>query len=84
MLPVKIYRERESRRSKYKQSTSSDFIVDLPVNITLPQNAAFYITDITIPVSWYMIEADRNNCIDYRSQTLNTQIVKATIPEREL
>ena len=26
------------------------FKVDRPVNITLPQNTAFYITDITIPV----------------------------------
>ena len=80
MLPVKqLYID--SRKSRCLKSSSSGFVVDLPVNITLPANTAVYITDITIPVSWYTIEDGRNNSICYRIQTLDTQIVKADIPE---
>ena len=62
MLPIKkIYID--SRHSAKDSTSSSDFKTDLPINLTLPHNTAFYITDITIPVSWYTIEAGRNNII---------------------
>ncbi len=39
LLPVKQYID--SRNSRYLKSISSDFTVDLPVNITMPANAVF-------------------------------------------
>ena len=35
--------------------------IDLPVNISLPLLLVFYLTDITIPVSYDTIESSRNN-----------------------
>ena len=65
MLPIKnIYID--SRHSAKDSASSSDFKVDLPINLTLPPNTAFYITDITILVSWYTIESGRNNIIYFR------------------
>ena len=55
--------------------------IDLPVNITLLANTAFYITDITVPVSWYTIEAGRNNTVYYILHTDNTLIAKCELPE---
>ena len=81
-MPVaSIYIYIYSRHCTYDYSSRSDFNIDLPVNITLPANTAFYITDITIPVSWYMIEAGRNNCLYYRMRGLNAEIAKVIIPE---
>ena len=58
MLPSKkiwIYTRHMTDDSK---STSECKII-LPINITLPTNTAFYITDITVPVSWYTVEAGK-------------------------
>ena len=51
------------------------------MNITLLANTAFYITDITVPVSWYTIEAGRNNTVYYRLHTDNTLVAKCELPE---
>ena len=39
----------------------SDFFVDLPQTLLMPERTGFYLDDISIPVSWYPIEAGRNN-----------------------
>ena len=57
----------------------TDFIIDLPISITLPENTAFYITDITIPVSFYTIEAGRNNKLYFRANAYNIDVI--TIPD---
>jgi len=49
--------------------------------LTLPHNTAFYITDITILVSWYTIEAGRNNIIYFRINGAAYSASKGTIPE---
>ena len=59
-LPIKkIYID-----SRFKSSDSvsdSNFKVDLPVPITLPDNTVCYIGDISIPVSRYTVQAGINN-----------------------
>ena len=57
----------------------TDFIIDLPITVTLPENTAFYITDITIPVSYYTIEAGRNNKLYFRVNAYNVDVI--TIPD---
>ena len=62
MLPLKrIYIE--SHHITTDSKSSSDFRMDLPINITLPPNSAFCITAITIPVSWYTVETKINHTI---------------------
>lgn len=60
MLPIsKIYID-----SRFKSSDSisdSNLIVDLPMTVTLPEDTVFYVDDICIPVSWYVVDEQRNN-----------------------
>ena len=59
-LPIKkIYVD-----TKYKARGSvsnSNFKVELPISVTLPENSVFYIDDVSIPHSWYVIEAGVND-----------------------
>ena len=59
-LPIKkIYID-----TKYKSADSvsdSDFKIDLPQSLTFPENSVFYIDDVSIPHSWYVIETDIND-----------------------
>ena len=60
MLPVqKVFIDSRFRSSDSVSST--DFKVDLPTTYYMPENTGLFITDICIPVSWYMIDANRNN-----------------------
>ena len=63
MLPIKkIYVD--SRQKTEDSVSHTDFRVDLPIgNLELPKNTGFYITDITIPISFYTIEKGRNDMI---------------------
>ena len=62
MLPIKyIYIYIDSRHTSNDYESNTDFKIYLPVNISLPENTAFYITDISVPESWYTIESGRNN-----------------------
>ena len=76
-LPIKkIYID---SRFKSSDSTSdSNFKVDLPVPITLPDNTVCYIDDISIPVSWYTIQSGINNEFYFR---LDDTIYFALIPD---
>ena len=69
-LPIKkIYID---SRFKSSDSTSdSNFKVDLPVPITLPDNTVCYIDDISIPVSWYTIQNGINNEFWFRLNSTN-------------
>jgi hypothetical protein len=53
-LPIKkIYID-----TKYKSADSisnSNFKIDLPHNLTFPENSVFYIDDVSIPHSWYVV-----------------------------
>ena len=52
-----------------------------PSNIAVPSNAAFYITDITVPVSWYTVEAGRHDTIYFRINGDDYAPSKCTLPE---
>ena len=80
MLPIKkIYID--TRLSTADSKSTADFKISLPNNITLPSNTAFYITDITVPVSWYTVEAGRNDTIYFRINSTNYAPSKCTLPE---
>ena len=59
MLPIKkIYID-----SRFKSSDSlSDFEmkIDLPTSLTFPEDTICHLTDISIPISWYTIDDNRN------------------------
>ena len=60
MLPIKkIYID--TRFMSSDSESSSNFKVDLPTTVTLPEDTVFYIDDICIPHSWYTIDEERNN-----------------------
>ena len=60
MLPIKkIYID--SRYKSGDSASDSNFYIDLPINLMMPDNTGFYIDDVAIPVSWYTIEEGRNN-----------------------
>ena len=64
MLPTKqIYIE-----SRFKSSDSashSDFKIDLPISLRMPEDTGFYIDDVCIPNTWYPI-SERNNVIAFK------------------
>jgi hypothetical protein len=92
MLPItKLYID-----TRFKSSDSisdADFKIDIPINLLMPEHTGFYIDDVSIPVSWYTIDANRNNKIwftfngilqsvevspgNYSLITLNTAIIDA-------
>ena len=80
MLPIKkIYMD--SRHSTSDSKNTSGLKISLPNYITLPSNTAFYITDITVSVSWYTVEAGRNKTIYFRLNKDNYAFSQCTIPE---
>ena len=76
----KIYIDTRHRTADYK--STSDFKIDLPSNITLPSNTKFYITDVTVPVSWYTAEANKYDTIYFRINGTDYAPSTCTIPER--
>ena len=65
MLPIKkIYID--TRFMSSDSESSSNFKVDLPTTVTLPEDTVFYIDDICIPHSWYTIDEERNNKFDFK------------------
>ncbi len=69
MLPIKkLYID---TRFKAPDSVSdSDFYIDLPQTLTMPEGTGFYLDDISIPVSWHPIEK-----IGTTSYTLSSTIL---------
>ena len=54
----------------------------MPNNVTLPSSTAFYITDITVPVSWYTVEAGRHATIYVKINGADYAPSTCTLPER--
>jgi len=76
MLPIKkIYID--SRFMSSDSKSSSDFKIDLPQNIDLPEDTVFYMDDICIPYSWYVIDEDRNNKFYFK---VGSTVYVKTIP----
>ena len=80
MLPIKkIYID--NRHSTADSKSTSDFKISLPNNITLPSSTAFYITDITVTVSWYTVEAGKNDVIYVRINGTDYAVAQCTLPK---
>ena len=50
--------------TKYKSANSistSDFSIQLPETLYLPENCVFYISDVCIPHSWFTVEQGIND-----------------------
>ena len=65
MLPIKNYID--ARFMSSDSRSESDFKIDLPSNVDLPDDTVLYMDDICIPYSWYTIDEDRNNNFYFKS-----------------
>ena len=83
ILPIKkIYCDTKFRRRDSK--SSSNFKIDLPETLKLPDNCVFFIDDIQIPVTWYTIQTGMNDNIYFRVTTISSGSKAdfiATLPE---
>ena len=66
-LPIKkIYCDTKFRRNDSK--STSDFKIDLPQTLKLPENCVCYIDDVSIPRFWYVVETGVNDTLYVRLQ----------------
>ena len=66
-LPIKkIYCDTKFRRNDSK--STSDFKIDLPQTLKLPENCVCYIDDVSIPRCWYVVETGVNDTLYVRLQ----------------
>ena len=73
-LPIKkIYRDTKFRRNDSK--STSDFKIDLPQTLKLPENCVCYIDDVSIPRSWFVVETCINDKLHLRLQYSNGGIL---------
>ena len=62
MLPIKkIYID--SRFKSSDSASDSDFKIDLPTTLLMPEDTGFYIDDVCVPHTWYPVESGVNNSI---------------------
>jgi hypothetical protein len=62
MLPIKkIYID--SRFKSSDSASDSDFKVDLPTTLLMPEDTGFYIDDVCIPHTWFPIEKNLNDTV---------------------
>ena len=72
LLPIKkIYCDTKFRRADSK--STSNFKIDLPVTLKLPDNCVFYIDDVSIPYAWHTVMTDVNDKLYFRLQSATTQ-----------
>ena len=64
-LPIKkIYCDTKFRR--FDSKSTSDFKIDLPQTIKLPDNCVCYIDDVSIPRTFYTVEYNVNDKLYFR------------------
>ena len=59
MLPIKKFYI-DSRFKTSSSETHSNFTIDFPTTLLMPEDTGFYIEDVCIPHSWYPINAGNN------------------------
>ena len=65
-LPVKkIYID--SKFKRHDSVSSSNFKIELPYTLKLPDNTIFYVDDVCIPHKWYAVEAGVNDKLYVRT-----------------
>jgi hypothetical protein len=71
-LPIKkIYCDTKFRR--FDSKSTSNFKIDLPQTIKLPDNCVCYIDDVSIPRTWYTVESGVNDKLYFRlTQSVST------------
>ena len=75
-LPVKkIYIDSKFRR--HDSVSTSNFKIDLPYTLKLPDNTIFYVDDVCIPHSWHTVETGVNDKLYLRliSGSVNTDYI---------
>ena len=55
MLPIKK-NYIDTRQRTADSASHSDFSIDLPTTLLMPDDTGFYVEDICIPVSWWSVE----------------------------
>ena len=68
MLPIKkIYIDTRQRTAD--SASHSDFSIDLPTTILMPDDTGFYVEDICLPISWWSVEEYYNDLLymDYEN-----------------
>ena len=78
MLPIKkIYID--TRLKSPDSKSNSDFSVDLPNTLVMPDNTVFSFDDLTMPVSWFNVDNNNNKLyVQFQlplGQTVNRKIV---------
>ena len=68
-LPVKKNIDSKFRRPD--SVSSSNFRLDLPYTLKLPDNAIFFVDDVAIPHNWYTVETGVNDKLYFRLQLAN-------------
>ena len=72
--------------TRYKSDDSrsdSDFTIELPRTLNIPENTVCYLTDVVIPVSWSTIDARNNKLYIFIDVNPTTKFYKTiTIPSR--
>jgi len=77
MIPIrKLYID--SRFKSPDSKSNSNFYVDLPQVLLMPESTGFYLDDISIPVAWYAVGKDRNDHLYYK---VNNEVGYAIVPE---
>ena len=62
MLPLKkIYIDSRDRTPDSK--SASNFKIELPYTVQMPENTVFFVTDVCIPHVWNTIEEEFNDCL---------------------
>ena len=62
MLPIKkIYIDTRQRTTD--SASHSDFSIDLPTTILMPDDTGFYVEDICLPISWWSVEEGYNDTL---------------------
>jgi hypothetical protein len=69
MLPIKkIYIDTRQRTAD--SASHSDFSIDLPTTILMPDDTGFYVEDVCLPMSWYTVEEGVNDLLLWGMQLL--------------
>ena len=77
MLPIKkIYID--TRLKAPDSRSDSDFFIDLPATLLMPEDCGFYIDDVCLPHSWYTVEEGRNDKLCFGG--LGGFVLEATVP----
>ena len=74
MLPIKkIYID--SRQKTVDSASDSEFSIDLPTTYLMPDDTGFYVEDVCLPVSWYTIEANKNDIMFFDFEGILRQAI---------